>query len=390
MLYSYSRLKTYDCPKRFFLKYVLEKKEPSGEAAFLGKIVHGAIEGIINGRDNNEKDAVQNSLKIVQEEERENGFKPPEINISEAIALTRNAKAKKHMGKAEEHFELPLDPNSLSSPMLQGYIDLYNNASNNIYDVVLTDWKTNRSPYHPLDNHQLGLYAWALSRLTGAEKVLGILRFVRYKETKEAHLYTAKDMETARKWALDRANIIELKLAQLEAGEDPGKLFPENPESGLCMYCSFTQGCSGGNAELPGEIKTYEDAVKVGARAMQLKAELDRLQDMLKNYCKKTGNSVLVGSQEFTKTEYTRWSFSSKAKKEMAEAMLENDINPWEIFNLGSSDIKKLKKYGWNEDALEAFGRKRTSESFRWVKTQSQGGSRDADTDNREKSKKAS
>jgi len=389
MIFSYSRLKTFDCPRRFYHKYVLRKKEPSGPAAFLGKVVHGAIERIISGKDNNEKDAVQKSLEIMQEEERENGFEPPEVNIGEAIALTRNAKAKKHMGKAEEHFELPLDPNNLFSPILQGYIDLYNNSPNNIYDVVLTDWKTNRSPYHPLDNHQLGLYAWALSKLTGAEKVLGILRFVRYKETKEAHLYTAKDMETARKWALDRANIIELKLVQLEAGKDPEKLFPEKPESGLCRYCSFTGVCSGsGNNNMLGEIKTYEDAVKIAARSLQLKAELDRLQEILKDYCQKTGSPIVVGQQQYSQSLSTRWTFTKISKKAIFDELTAKKIDPLSVFTLGSNEIKTLNKYGFDDNKLkEIGGKKKTTESYRWKKAE--GGKKDA-VKSQKKDKKAS
>ena len=79
-----------------------------------------------------------------------------------------------NMGETEIHFQLPLSDEK-SSPIIQGYIDLVSPDGSRI-----VDWKTNRVRYDVRDNHQVGLYAWAIGQLRNQSYVEGSLFFLRF------------------------------------------------------------------------------------------------------------------------------------------------------------------------------------------------------------------
>ena len=79
--------------------------------------------------------------------------------------LVSYAPLTENMGETEIHFQLPLSYED-SAPMLQGYIDLVSPDGSKI-----VDWKTNRVRYDVRDNHQVGLYAWAVGQLKTGETV---------------------------------------------------------------------------------------------------------------------------------------------------------------------------------------------------------------------------
>ena len=195
----------------------------------LGIAVHKVIEAIINGDGLSE--AVLKGWVVADFH--------PEVSHDEVSELVKQAPIQQDMGETELYFRLPLS-GSPSAPEIQGYIDL-------VAGSRLVDWKTNWQPYHVLDNHQMGLYAWAVSQLAKVDEVEGSLYFLRF-QRESRHTFNHQDMERSRQWALDLAENIERKLFLLDAGL--GKvddLFPATPSS-KCSHCPFVIECYRKNA----------------------------------------------------------------------------------------------------------------------------------------------
>ncbi|MGI6448849.1 MAG: PD-(D/E)XK nuclease family protein [Desulfitobacteriia bacterium] len=384
-VYSFSRLTTADCLKRFYLKYVLKQEEPSGPPAIQGKIVHETVAGLIDPE--RLKDVVVPGSFEMYAETAKVG-----VDLDEAVNLILAAKACPGIGKVETYHRVNLDPSDPFSPLLQVYIDLDLSETKKNNTGKVLDWKTHHVDFEPTDNHQLGLYSWVLSQKYGYQEVDGVLRFLRYKGKKcsKRHTYTAEEMEGARKWAYTLACDLECRLGQLEFGGDPEVLFPANPESGQCKYCSFVCECqkqseskkSSFTASVKdlekGELKINlpEEAADIAAEVLRLKAAHDKLQNALKDYCKRTGDVVEVADQQYGSSTSISWSFNAEQKKEIAKAIAEEGINPWEIFALGSTQLKnkQIDALGWDETTYKKFGGKqKITETYKWTKAQSEG-----------------
>lgn len=377
-VYSFSRLTIAGCLKRFYHKYVLKQEEPSGPPAILGKIVHEAIAGLIDAE--RFKDVVVPADFDIKAKLAEVG-----VDFEEAVNLILAAKARPGIGKAETYYRVPLNPADPFSPLLQVYIDLDMSVENK---GKILDWKTHHVDFEPTDTYQLALYSWVLSVEYGYQEVDGVLRFLRFKRCSKRHTYTAEEMEEARIWAYNLACDIESRLGQLEFGGEPEKLFPANPESGQCKYCNFAHECQKQSESKEssitcsvmdlekGELKInlLEEAVEIAAEILRLKAAHDKLQDALKDYCKRTGDVVKVADQQYGFSTSITWSFSPEQKKEIAKAIAENGINPWDIVAIGSTQLKdkRLEVLGWDETTYKKFGGKqKISEIYRWSKAQS-------------------
>lgn len=227
MIFSFSRLSLYEsCPYRFYKKYVLGHKEPTTLPLALGKAVHKAIENKINGIKHSE--AILNGLI-------EADFHK-EVTAEDVSFLTERANVQPGMGKTEIYFKLPLE-SSENAPLLQGYIDVVANKGK-----AIMDWKTNRVPFHVLDTHQAGLYAWAMGELYNTSYVVGTLYFLRFKK-RSSHCFTPFDMDNARLWALRLAKEINERMELYGMlPEEAKKIFPASPSS-HCKHCPFAKEC---------------------------------------------------------------------------------------------------------------------------------------------------
>jgi hypothetical protein len=369
-IYSFSRLEVANCLRRFYIEYVLKKKTPSGPAAVLGKIVHEAIAGIIEP----ERLADIDITKDIDSKLAKN-----EIDLNEAEILVKAARVVEGMGSVEQHYIFPLDSSDPFAPRIQMYLDL-KGYSGNIPCVV--DFKTNRTFYEPTDNMQLPLYALAIAEETGAQEVLGILRFLRFKgeEGIKQHLITRVEMEEARKWALAKAVDLESRKTALDFGGDPEQLFPADPEAGQCRYCGHAQECQKYSENKPNSITTAvakmekgeleitspEQAQEIAAEILRLKNVSDKLSNALKSYCETTGETVQVGDQQYGPNVQESWSFTAEQKKVMAKAMVDEGVNPWDVLTLGAPQLKKLN---WSNETLKSFGGVKTmKEVYKWSK----------------------
>ena len=227
MIFSFSRLGLYEtCPYRFYKKYIQGYEEPTTYPLALGKGVHKAIEDKINGVSHSE--AVLNGMI-------EADFHP-EVTMEELSGLVSHAPIQENMGKAEIHFQLSLSDEE-SAPIIQGFIDLVSSDGSRI-----VDWKTNRVRYDVRDNHQVGLYAWAIGQLRGRLTVEGNLFFLRFKRESK-HVFNQVDMDRSRQWALGVASEINSKRELLVMLPEEAKgLFPSTP-SVYCRHCPFVIGC---------------------------------------------------------------------------------------------------------------------------------------------------
>ena len=188
MIYSYSRLKRYaDCPASFQYKYLYEMPELPTEPLALGKTVHTAIQLYLTGTEL--ETAVDQA--ILQEAELL-------VDRDEVLRLVEHPMVRGiQSGQVEQQFLIPLDREGVIQ--LQGYIDWYEQLPSGA--IKLIDWKSNRQKYAPTDNHQLGLYSWYLSQVTGAAEVDAELVFLRYPyaDSRQAYTYTSVEMEEARR-----------------------------------------------------------------------------------------------------------------------------------------------------------------------------------------------
>jgi len=353
LIYSFSRLQLYShCPAAFYFKYLLDLPEPPSEPLVLGKAVHSAIQLYLGGDDIDT--AVQSSineagLPIDPEEVRNLASHPAVMSVMG--------------GTVEDHFMLPLDDSG--SIILQGYIDWWNTDDNK---VSLLDWKTNRSPYLPQNNQQLGLYAWALSELTGADEVHGELVFLRYSYStmRYNHVYALQDMSKAREWASGLALEIEGKLAQMNVAANTVPdtiLFPDRP--GVhCQHCSYASLCIRSAMVEPVVIDDMLAATKLAREVIRLEAALSDYKDSLKTWVKTNGD-VSVDDSLFTFVPSSSWHFTDSKLKELCTSLDNQGIDYWQYLSLTAA---QLKKAGLGDDEISLFGAKRETNTFRLIK----------------------
>jgi CRISPR/Cas system-associated exonuclease Cas4 (RecB family) len=227
MIYSFSRLHLYaTCPYRFRMKYLEGYEERVTKPLALGKAVHKAVEAVFQG--SSYQEAV---LKGWVEADFHK-----EVTSEEISDLTKRAPLIEDYKQTEYYFKLPLF-DSPKAPVIQGYIDLVVNEGEKIID-----WKTNRRMYGVQDNHQVSLYAWAISRLAGIKSVKGSLYFLRFRK-EMIHTFHKDEMEHSRQWALQLIQEIERKIIVLDFEPDEAdNLFPAAPGSS-CSHCPFAAGC---------------------------------------------------------------------------------------------------------------------------------------------------
>jgi hypothetical protein len=112
---------------------------------------------------------------------------------------------------------------------------------------------------------------------------------------------------------------------------------------------------------------TLEDAVEIAQTIERYEAAISQLKDKLKAYVELNG-PVKANGKVWDFFYSTSWEFAPDRLKAMAGMMVIDGFNPFELFTLSSSAIKKL---GWSEEILLQYGKKvQKSKSFRSVKAE--------------------
>lgn len=354
MIYSYSRLKRYaDCPASFQYKYLYEMPELPTEPLVLGKTVHTAIQLYLTGTEL--ETAVEQA--ILQE-----GELP--VNRDEVLRFVEHPMVRGiRSGQVEQRFLLPLDREGVIQ--LQGYIDWYEQLPNGA--VKLNDWKSNRQKYAPTDNHQLGLYSWYLSQVTGAAEIEAELVFLRYpySDSRQAYTYTSVEMEESRRWAITLATEIEDKVAELnllDGGEDE-HLFPAIPGK-HCQTCSHASLCIKSVHIEPVKIDDELDAQRVAAEVIRLESATSELKEHLKAWAKEHG-AIAVGDSRFDFVSSVSWNIDAEKLYELCSDLHDSGMDVFQYLTLTAANLKKM---GVTDAQLQLYGQQKTTKTFRLVK----------------------
>lgn len=348
--YSFSRLQLFErCPAAFYYKYLLELPEGDQQALILGKIVHTAIDRYLSG------DTLDHAVQTAV------AGAPVPLDEREVYTLASHPTVMAIIGgSSEECFHLPLTPSG--NITLLGYIDW---SARDDTALHIIDWKTNRSPYDPTDNHQLGLYAWAMSQVTGVEEVYGELVFLRYPSSRQlyGHTYTHADMEDARQWAISLATRIEDLLTKLDAGTDGLSLFPDQP--GMhCQHCGYAGLCVRSTKISPITVTDHAAAVKLATEVIRLESALGDYKESLKAWAKANGD-IVVGDAAFSFVPSVSWGFSSEQLYDLCAELHDQGIDVFQYLSLTAANLKKI---GVGDDRLSQFGKKKVTNTFRLMK----------------------
>jgi len=211
------------------------------------------------------------------------------------------------------------------------------------------------------------LYAWYLSQLTGAKEVDAELVFLRYPyvESRQAHKYTVNEMEDARKWALQLAEEIEDKVAESNMlnSADDDSLFPATPGK-YCQYCSHASLCIKSVNVDPVRVDDRTDAERVAAEVIRLEAALSAMKDKLKAWAKEHGG-IAVGDSTFDFVPSVSWNIGAEKLYELCSELHDNGIDVFQYLTLTAANLKKI---GMTDDQLAAYGKQKTTKTFRLVK----------------------
>ena len=354
MIYSYSRLKRYaDCPASFQYKYLYEMSELPTEPLVLGKTVHTAIQLYLAGT------ALQSAVDqaILQEAELP-------VDRDEVLRLVEHPMVRGIQGgKVEQQFLIPLDREGVIQ--LQGYIDWYEQLPSGA--IKLIDWKSNRQKYAPTDNHQLGLYSWYLSQVTGATKIDAELVFLRYlcANSRQAYIYTGIEMEEARKWALTLATEIEDKVAELNLldGGDDVNLFPAIPGK-HCQTCSHASLCIKSVQINPVKIDDEVDAQRVAAEVIRLESATSEMKEHLKAWAKEHG-AIAIGDSSFEFVPSISWNIDAEKLYDLCSELHDRGLDVFQYLTLTAANLKKM---GVTDAQLQLYGKQKTTKTFRLVK----------------------
>ncbi|MCF8010863.1 MAG: PD-(D/E)XK nuclease family protein [Clostridiales bacterium] len=336
--FSFSRLSKFvSCPAAFYAAYVAGIEEGPSYPLLLGKAVHNVIEAAMRLDRRDEEffrvtsKAVADSLENIDVEEV---FK---LSCQDAVLREFSPE-----NRVEEHVIRPLDESE--NIFLQGYIDLCRESEG---ETRVIDWKTNWQEYDPLENHQLALYAWCLKK----EPVRGKLVFLRHGRSIE-HKYTEKELENARRWALDTAKTIRHRLSELEkAPSEFPQIFPATPGE-ACRYCGCAANCIEYPLPNPEDVDTYEKAKELAAEAMRMEGALNGMKNKLQEYVEACG-PVKLEKKMYTSRSDSYWTWDIQAKKEALKKLLHEGREPFKYFNLTSSQLKKL---GWSRQVISGLG----------------------------------
>ena len=361
-MYSFSGLSTtdtsskYGCWYKFYCRYVLELPSRPGLPLIFGKACHAVIETAIKAGN------AEIIPVLCQTVVSASDLDEQKEELERCVQADAVLDAIKTSGQVEEYFEMPLDDTPFS-PRLRGYIDF---NQNNDKAVILTDWKSNRATYKPLETYQLGLYA-AYLRKKYSLPVIGRLAFLRF-NTIEEHEYTDADIKEALDWAREAAYECEARKQRVEMGKDLNEIFPKQPGDS-CEYCDYKYFCLSEVPGIPEAISTKEEALEVAQGILFTQANLKLHQNNLKTFVEKNGpieNDLIKSFIE--KSEYLF--FDLKARLAVVNKMQQDKLNIGSILKIGSDAQKDLQnKHGWSEkDFLDLGAKKRSRNTLQVTK----------------------
>lgn len=113
-------------------------------------------------------------------------------------------------------------------------------------------------------------------------------------------------------------------------------------------------------AVIGNKIESAEEAIRVANEVERLEAVIKVMKDQMKAYVDKNG-PIETDSVVWDYNESASFSFTADQLKRVAENIVLEGKNPWELMSISASNLKKL---GWEESFVEALGTKKTTKRF--------------------------
>jgi len=344
MRYSHSRIETFkNCPKKFYFQYIEkpEIEEKNGIEAFLGSMVHLALEKLHKDLKFTKVNSLEEILYYYSEEW--------EKNFDSTIEIVRKEYTKEHykgMGKRfltdyynkyqpfdqgktiglEMEITLKfLDEQNIIYNLI-GYIDRLTMITEEYFEIH--DYKTNahtKTQEEVDKDNQLALYAIAIKRMYPTVKRVDLVWHFLESGLEMRSTRTDEELDVLEQEIINSIKEIERKTTT--------NVFPTK-ESTLCDWCSYKELCPAKNhlvmlKKLPENEYLKDEGVKLVEKYLELTKqkkevvdkidpELEKIKFAILNYSKTNnservygtnGNSILV-------KEYENYSLPEKGTRE--------------------------------------------------------------------------
>ena len=272
--YSYSSIKTwYQCPAKWFRKYLLGEPDTPSYESLIGIFVHKVLENTIRPA----RPASKRTLLQIREEATrlwsDHEWAIPAVRVPEFKAKVWDCLSALEkiddprdadVLAAELEIRTDVEWNNTVIPFL-GYIDRVDMTKNG--GVTLVDYKTGRRP----------LYTWYKDALRQLVIYAAALRFTDYepKPNKARLIYlgsgntvnsriTKKDMEEATLWFDEGYWHIQRWLAEPESAIRRA-VTDMASASHLCGWCPYESDCPTG-LERPSRLRSPQHQIRIGPR----------------------------------------------------------------------------------------------------------------------------
>ena len=261
--YSMSKIKTFECPRKFFFRYIKKIPEEKGAAADRGLKIHDAIAKALEGK------------KYDKEFEQD-------VNVA------LNYVGDKIVNQVENRFAILPDftPTEFfdNDGFFRGIIDC-------VAEKEIIDWK---SGFGQAEFDQVQVYGYIMERLGMMPEVL-TLYYLR-KRKADSILYKSKEGKAAFEKIHEQIKIIESYKEE--------KQFNPNP-SPRCSYCGYKRICQANELGYP-EIFDSETLLMALEQVEMEKVRIKSIEEAAKNFVLETGITCInQQGQEYKPHEST-------------------------------------------------------------------------------------
>lgn len=111
---------------------------------------------------------------------------------------------------------------------------------------------------------------------------------------------------------------------------------------------------------LVNQVHTIDQAVQLANEIERMEAALKSMKQQLKCFVDENG-PIYTRDRVWDYTSSVQWKFGADDLKNMAQDLVLDGVNPWELLTLSAASLKKL---GWTEETLSRYGTKKETKRF--------------------------
>jgi len=330
--YSYSKIKTWsECPLSYKLTYLDKVGRDEGDALTLGAAAHEFFERWVNEKLDLKDSNLESDWKFCagvqwSKEPRDQSLYDQYLNICESFVKNFDPKDIPEGSKTLCEVALGLTADGLPCDFMAD--NVYLRAKIDRLDLKetsakITDYKTGFGGKS--DAFQCNIYAYMISKhYPNIQNFEVVIHYVRtnWKETW--------------KFSKDKLSGVEFQIKAITETIEKDSKFKAKPGS-RCSNCMVAFSCD----RKASNIKTIEkpkNAEKVAEDILALEAQLDAKKEILKGWVQDNGD-VIVNGEKFS---FFPMETMKSDTKELASALIKNDIEPWDYLKGDTKEIKKL------------------------------------------------